>query len=358
MLDLNRINLIVSCPNDGGLLHIKSGRQVVIDRLGTTGICYDNNNNFYRAIQHQNISEIVVYPKNKEKFSIIHRDIKDVHDLYYFNNSLFIVSTSTNEVIKLDNKFEIDKRYKFQGDGDAWHLNCLEAINDRLYVSAFCNYEQHYSYKGKTYEKGFLVDVLNGDVLIDKLSQPHTPKLDGGLIYICDSETKALKVYKDKNLVNTIGLDAYTRGLYIDKDYIYVGLSKSRNIEDKNATSKIVILDKKTLRKESEILIDLDEIYNIIPCNKLNIFEKDLIPIYDDKYFSSMKHTLEQLKTELAETKQNLNQKSKELEQSKLDLQAKAQELLQVKNELISIHLSTSWEVTRPLRKFKSWLVK
>ncbi|MBP7227154.1 MAG: DUF4915 domain-containing protein, partial [Aliarcobacter sp.] len=213
MFELNKINLIVSCPNNGGLIHIKNGKQIVIDRLGTTGICYGNNN-FYRAIQHQNFSEIVVYSKDEEKFSIIHRDIKDIHDLYYFNNSLFIVSTSTNEIIKLDNNYKIDKKYKFQGSGDAWHLNCLEVINGRLYVSAFCIYKEHYNYKGKTYEKGFLIDVLNGDILIEQLSQPHTPKFDNGLIYLCDSETKTLKVFKDNNLINNIELDSYTRGLY------------------------------------------------------------------------------------------------------------------------------------------------
>lgn len=58
---------------------------------------------------------------------------------------------------------------------------------------------------------------------------------------------------------------------------------------------------------------------------------------------------------ELEQAKQVLQAKDKELEQAKQGLQAKDKELEQIKHELIAMHLSTSWKITRPLRKIKKF---
>jgi len=65
---------------------------------------------------------------------------------------------------------------------------------------------------------------------------------------------------------------------------------------------------------------------------------------------------LEQVKQELQAKDQALEQAKQglqALEQVKQGLQAKDRELEQVKHELIAMHLSTSWKITRPLRKAK-----
>ena len=56
---------------------------------------------------------------------------------------------------------------------------------------------------------------------------------------------------------------------------------------------------------------------------------------------------------ELEQVKQGLQAKDQELEQANQGLQAKDNELEQIKHELVAMRLSTSWKITRPLRKVK-----
>ncbi|MDD3506735.1 MAG: DUF4915 domain-containing protein, partial [Sulfurimonas sp.] len=282
MLNIDTINLLVSCPNiDGGFVQIKKGKSHKIDTSGTTGLCYFNNK-LIRSIQHADFAEFLVYNDDDSYISIIHRELRDIHDLLVFNDLLYVVSTGTNEVVALDASYKIQKRYKFDGEGDAWHLNCLVLINDRVCVSAFCNFKEHYNYKGKTLNSGFLVDIESEMILIDKLSQPHSPKFDGEHLYICDSEKKSLKKFDVKNnLINEITFGSYTRGICIDGNHLYVGLSKSRNIDDNSEEAQILVLDKNSFDILGKILIPSSEIYNIELFDKQELLaNQEIISFY------------------------------------------------------------------------------
>jgi len=282
MLNIDTINLLVSCPNiDGGFVQIKKGKSHKIDTSGTTGLCYFNNK-LIRSIQNADFAEFLVYNDDNSYISIIHRELRDIHDLLVFNDLLYVVSTGTNEVVALDASYKIQKRYKFDGEGDAWHLNCLVLINDRVCVSAFCNFKEHYNYKGKTLNSGFLLDIESEMILIDKLSQPHSPKFDGEHLYICDSEKKSLKKFDVKNnLINEISFGSYTRGICIDGNNLYVGLSKSRNIDDNSEEAQILVLDKNSFDILGKILIPSSEIYNIELFDKQELLaNQEIISFY------------------------------------------------------------------------------
>ena len=57
----------------------------------------------------------------------------------------------------------------------------------------------------------------------------------------------------------------------------------------------------------------------------------------------------------MKQTCKELQAKDNELEQIKQELQAKDNELEQIKYELVAMYLSSSWKITRPLRKVKSF---
>lgn len=49
--DMQDLNLLVSCPNYGGLLRIRKGLPVYIDNESTTGICL-HNGRLFRCVQN------------------------------------------------------------------------------------------------------------------------------------------------------------------------------------------------------------------------------------------------------------------------------------------------------------------
>jgi len=300
MLNIDNINLLVSCPNtDGGLVQVLKGKAHRVDHSGTTGMHYFQNK-LIRSVQHSDFTEFLVYNEDNSYVSIILRELSDIHDLLVFKDLLYVVSTGTNEVVTLDASYKIQKRYKFDGEGDAWHLNCLEVINDRVCVSAFCNFKEHYNYKGKTLNNGFLIDVESEVVLIDKLSQPHSPKFDGEHLYICDSEKKSLKKFDHKNnLIDEITFGSYTRAICIDGNNLYVGLSKSRNIDDNSEEAQILVLDKNTFDILGKILIPCSEIYNIQLLDGQEPFiKKEVLNFYTATTLHELQQELQKSKLE------------------------------------------------------------
>ena len=351
-------SLMISAPNQNPGLLIVHGNGIteVVDRKRTTGYTV-HGDKLYRSIQHQNFCEIQLIKKNRS-MSYIFNDLKDIHDIKIINDKLYIVSTGTNEIAIFDLNLNLIDVKKFPGNGDAWHINCLVQVNDIVCVTAFCASTEHYAYKGKTKNSGFLIDIESRKVLIDKLSQPHSPLVIDNMLVICDSETERLLVYDDFRLAKKIDLGGYARGLSFDKHYIFVGLSKSRNASClAHGSAKIIILDRATFKVLDGIELPCDEIYQISNfdiCN-LDIKRLNFFNLYDQSDVDrSLRDATTKIDKELEQAKRGLQAKDKELEQTKQGLQAKDKELEQIKRELIAMHLTSSWKMTRPLRKAKS----
>lgn len=276
MSDLKNTNLIVSCPNEGGLARIQDGIPTYIDSISTTGICvYEDR--LFRCIQNSIDTplKMVVYSR-QGKASVELPDIRDVHDILAYDGKLFVVSTGTNEVFELSaDSYEVINRFKFKGKGDAWHLNCLEVYDGSLLLTAFGKFRRHRGYKGKTTGKGIALDLFTGKIILKGLSQPHSPKIIDGKLFMCDSEKKTVeRIDLETESRTSIEFDNYTRGIAFSGEYIFVGISSSRNIEQETKSSKVVVLDRKTLERVSEIHLRYAEIYSI--CNVPDNLELDL----------------------------------------------------------------------------------
>ena len=259
---MNNTNVLISSPNNGGLSILTNGKITYIDDINTVGLCFYKNK-LFRCIQSEPLI-LIVYEENKT-IKYIYQEIKDVHDVLCYQDTMFIVSTGTNEIFEISlSNYKIIKSHKYLGEGDAWHLNCLCIKDDSLLVSAFCNFSNHYSYKGKTKTNGFLIDLKTSNIVLDNLSQPHSPIMIDNLLYVCNSEEKSL-IIKDleTNILQTIQFENYTRGITYDEKYIYVGLSSSRNIPQSSKFSTLLVLDKKDLKEINRFNINYDEIYSI-----------------------------------------------------------------------------------------------
>jgi glycosyltransferase involved in cell wall biosynthesis len=254
-------NLLVSSPNSGGLFLIHKGNTFRLDSLNTTGLfCFASG--VLRGIQP---AELCIYKDSVQYISAESVSFGDIHDVHYEAGFYYIVGTSGNEIIKLTENGEEVQRWVFPGEKDSWHINCLGTWNGRIVFSAFGEFREHRGYKGKTEKAGFLQDLLTGERLITELSQPHSPVPFGNNFLIANSEKMDIREFSiTGNLLRSKVLDGYTRGIYVGKNAVYVGLSCSRNIEFNGLKSAaIVSLDPVTFEENGRIYLPTQEIYGI-----------------------------------------------------------------------------------------------
>lgn len=330
--------LLISCPNqDGGIVSVNNDLLITkVDNLRTTGL-YIDEEVYIRALQTEPV-ELLIYDVNGELGNIILSNVKDIHDVLWHNKQLYIVSTIENEVIVYEN-YTIKKRFKLTGENDSWHLNCLENINGRICVSAFGEFSLTREYKNNSLGRGIVFELETGNRIIQGLSQPHTPKVYGNKLYICDSETKRVLVYKDGVLVNEFKFSLYPRGLLITELYIFVGLSASRNNVDINfnENAAVVIINMISGQYETQIELPGKEVYDIKLINK-HIFERCVNKT--DLTYTELKDEFLLKTNQLGSIEQEFLSKCRELEISN--------------NELHSLYGSISWKITKPLRKIST----
>jgi hypothetical protein len=270
-------DLIVSATSQfekpGGLFSLSKGAKPllhIIDRLETSGIWLDNEL-FVRSVQNPEHMILFFYSPNSI-WSIATENLKQVHDVRYQFGQLYVVSTSTNEVVQLDSTGKVHYRWKFPGEGDAWHLNCLDLWDGRYVVSCFGKFEKEREFKGKWQNAGILFDLETEEILWDGLSLPHTPRIDDqGRQYICDSgKHKLLRRNSDGSDLTEVEFPgAFTRGMAFGKDHIYVGLSTLRgSLGNENAvkipTARVAILERESLKPVGEIDLPCPEIYDLL----------------------------------------------------------------------------------------------
>lgn len=253
--------LFVSCPNGGGLFFIKERHVFRLDNQETTGISLEDNL-VLRAIQPDDLH---VYTCNPKIISGKKAGFGDIHDVLIHNGACYIVGTEQNEVVKFSSDGDELQRWKFPGEPDSWHINCLTVWNGRIVFSAFGNFRVHRQYKGNTSKSGFVQDLLSGEILVKDLSQPHSVIAKGTSIILANSEEKEILEFDEKGtLSKSRTLDGYTRGIAVKGDVIYVGISRSRNIDsDHGQGAMIVALDASSFEEIGRIEVPAQEIYTV-----------------------------------------------------------------------------------------------
>lgn len=257
-------NLLVSCPNEGGVYLIHGGAAFKLDNFNTTGV-FEKEGRLFRGMQPSSI------------FMFGGRDIEirkgaafdDIHDILFFDGYLYVACTSENSIVKLDLAGNETRRWTLPGEKDSSHINCLAIWNERVVFSAFGDFKEHRGYKGKTNGSGFVKDLLTGDLLITGLSQPHSLVPLGDNLIVANSGERGLREYdRNGNLIRSLLMDGYTRGIYVSQEVIYVGLSCSRNIEEHGINDATVIaLDKNTWAEIGRLCLGSKEIYAIQQIN-------------------------------------------------------------------------------------------
>ncbi len=258
--------LLVSSPNDGGLFLVESGMVRRLSHLDTVGIARTADG-FAFARQSASVNHVDTAGAGGWREATILGEPLDVHDLLWHEGRLLAVATQLNAVLELDGDMREIKRWELPGEQDSKHLNSIALHAGRLVGSVFGDFEEHRGYKQRTRGAGRVLDLDSGATLVDGLSQPHSLVSSGSRLWLCDSEAHRICAYEDGRRVLAHPLPGYARGLAFGKQHVYVGLSRSRHDENRNASldaACVLALDRETLEVVAQWPLPADEIYDIV----------------------------------------------------------------------------------------------
>jgi acetolactate synthase I/II/III large subunit len=196
--------------------------------------------------------------------------VRDPHDIIFDGTNYIIVSSGTNNIVWVSPAGQIIDTYNFPGEPDSWHINSLFMDEGKLYVSAFGRFDRtrewlaHYGRR-----TGIVFSLDSGTNVITGLEQPHHPKRLGKDSWlVCNSGKKELLNINSANeIVGTLQLEKWTRGLALSDKCIFVGESARRKRlegDDTDALASIVVIDKASWTVIGRIALPFEEIYDLV----------------------------------------------------------------------------------------------
>ena len=258
---------------------VAEGTVIALDRDDSTGIWVSDDALFRNVItrtHESTLMQLQSFSCSSGKRMLVEDKNFDFHDVLLHKSRLYLVSTGTNEVVALSAQGQELERYSYPGGTDSWHINCLGVWDAKVVLSAFGEFDSLRGYKHGSRNRGFVIELESNKKLWEGLSQPHTPAQRDGKYYICNSEERQVLIKGQDSNVLCLQFDGYTRGIAFSDHFMYVGLSKSRNIPAEAANSpfaRIVALDLDTREICGEVSVAFAEIYDI------RIARNPLLPI-------------------------------------------------------------------------------
>lgn len=272
-------DLLISCFGDdtgGGLFTYSEGRIRAIDCLRSGGMSASAAK-LRRVLSRKTTSgttcRILTYFADTLLCSAELVQVVDPHDIVEEEDGLLIVSTGTNEIIKIAEDGKISTFWHATGAGNSWHINCLGRINGRLVVSAFGRFTDNREWKDHmTDGSGLIHDLESGTDLVSGLCCPHNPAIVGDQLLICNSANYELLAYdlSTLRLKRKIKLGGWTRGLAFDESHIFIGVSSPRDFPGVSDHAYVEILDRTTWSVVGSVELPCREIYSLAVVRRTN----------------------------------------------------------------------------------------
>ena len=160
----------------------------------------------------------------------------DTHDLAWGRDGLWAINTLLSSMALVDeiSDFESQWRPPFVSDvvpEDRCHLNSMAMVDGQPeYVTAFGKVDAFEGWRENRVSGGILMDVPSGEIVLDGLPMPHSPRVYDGKLYLLLSGTGELVCAEPEagRYEVVTQLPGFVRGMARCNDYLFVGLSKLR----------------------------------------------------------------------------------------------------------------------------------
>lgn len=160
----------------------------------------------------------------------------DVHDLHFGQQGLYAVNTSFSCLCLINDEYSFEPIWKpgfitEYASEDRCHLNGLAMENDMpKYISGLGRSNVAQGWRENIVAGGFVMDIATGELVMDRVPMPHSPRLYDGKLFMLLSATGELvqaDVNTGKYTVIT-RFKGFARGMAKHGDYLFVALSKLR----------------------------------------------------------------------------------------------------------------------------------
>jgi uncharacterized protein (TIGR03032 family) len=225
----------------------------------------------------------------------------DLHDIHFARGGLWAANTLFSCISSYDINHSFNPRWKpdFISElvpEDRCHLNGMATIDfTPAYVTALGQTNHRQGWRENIISGGVLMKVPSGEVLLDKLPMPHSPRVIDGELYLLLSATgEVIKYNPARNSYEVIyTVPGFIRGMAYHEGYLFIGASKAR--ESSKTFSKLpvaslanwaglIVIDLASGTKIAELRYQttVEEIFDvqILP----GIQKPGLIPIDDKRH--------------------------------------------------------------------------
>lgn len=162
----------------------------------------------------------------------------DIHEMAYDGEGeLWLVNTRFGCLCTLDAAHSFHPRWRppfvtAYAPEDRCHLNGLAMVDGRpKYVTALGETDTAGGWRENKADGGLLMDVETGEILLRKLSMPHSPRWFNNQLYLLESGQGSLAVVERDATYTTrtiAQMPGFTRGLDFYGPLAFIGLSQVR----------------------------------------------------------------------------------------------------------------------------------
>jgi uncharacterized protein (TIGR03032 family) len=267
------VTLLASCLGDGdtggGLLYYAGQSWIVIDDVSTTGL-FVAGDQLIRILwapsQAAESTSILHYTIAGFAREVIVGGLTDPHDVLWDGRHYIAVSSFQDSVVSVNIDGTIIKRFQPAQGSDCWHLNSLLMHNGILYAAAFGRFDEPRGWVGHHHEgRGMIFRIDTGEDVLTGLCCPHTPRIYANQWIVCNSASSELRTYSfSGELVRTVQLQDWVRGVAIADEYVFVGESVNRQLTNDVRGATVAVIDRKTLSVLGHLRLPFREVYDLV----------------------------------------------------------------------------------------------
>jgi uncharacterized protein (TIGR03032 family) len=160
----------------------------------------------------------------------------DLHDMHWGTEGLWAVNTRFSCLAIIDDQYSFTPRWQppFITElvpNDLCHLNGLAMLDGQpRYVTALGTTTTEKGWRHSKLTGGVLMSVPDGEIVLDGLPMPHSPRLYDGKLYLLLSATgELICADPQRGTYDTVvKLPGFARGMARFGDYLFIGISRMR----------------------------------------------------------------------------------------------------------------------------------